>query len=407
MLTLLFLLQAAADDIVITGKRLVEAHAACVKGGCSPLRDAQATIALAESQFRDGSYLKAKGLLAAAIARNKDKETTDPKPVAALYEAYATVSLHEGDQREYRRAVARQVRTLRDNLPEGDSSVLAASTALGDMWLKLGHFHRADIAYESVEKDALASGQEVAAMLVGMKRVWLASTMDSLPTALSRLKHLEARPLAQQQGFATALRVLRLRIAARSADDQEMAQLVSQVAQRQGEDPVLIWAPRYEPDSAGAATEARALATRLGDANPLPDRSSDFAGIQWADIGFWIRPDGHTAEAEVLRASRSNPWAASVLKQIEGRRYSARPGVVDVIDQGVYKIQRFTLRSTYSVPKGSLISRRVALGGYEILDLTGGGSGAASTESCAVSACEPLRSRPVRLDTHRASSSVP
>ncbi|OWK32616.1 hypothetical protein SPMU_09530 [Sphingomonas mucosissima] len=42
MLTLLFLLQAASGDIVITGKRLVEAHAACVKGGCTPLRDAQA-----------------------------------------------------------------------------------------------------------------------------------------------------------------------------------------------------------------------------------------------------------------------------------------------------------------------------------------------------------------------------
>lgn len=371
MLTLLFLLQAASGDIVITGKRLVEAHAACVKGGCTPLRDAQATIALAESQFRDGSYLNAKGLLAAAISRNKHKAGSDPKPVAALYEAYATVSLHDGDQQQYRSAVARQVRTLRDNLPASDSSVLAATTALGDMWLKLGNYHRADIAYQNVEKDALAGGQEVAAMLVGMKRVWLASTMDSLPMALSRLRQLEGRPLAQQQGFATALRVLRLRIAARSADDKEMAQLASRVAQGQGEEPLLIWAPPYQSESVGAATEARALARRFGDADPLPSHSSDFSGIQWADIGFWIRPDGRTAEAEVLRSSRGNPWAPSVLKQIEGRRYSSHPGTGDEGDHGVYKIQRYTLRSEYLVPRGSLITRRVAVGGYEILDLTG------------------------------------
>lgn len=370
MLTLLFLLQAAAGDIVITGKRLVEAHAECVAGGCTPLRDAQASIAMAESQFRDGSYLRAKKLLAAAITRNKDKAETDPKPVAALYEAYATVSLHEGNQRDYRTAVARQVRTLRDNLPASDTSVLAATTAMGDMWLKLGNYHGADIAYQNVEKDALAGGQEVAAMLAGMKRVWLASTMESLPVALSRLKQLEARPLAQQQGFATALRVLRLRIAARSADDKEMAQLISRVAQGQGEDPVLIWAPPYEPGSVSAGTEARAVAQRLGDADPLPTHSSDFSGIQWADIDFWIRPDGRTAEAEVLRASRGNPWAPSVLKQIDGRRYSSRPATGDVTHQGVYKIQRFTLRSRYVVPIGSLITRRVAVGGFEILDLT-------------------------------------
>lgn len=124
MFTLLLMVQAATADIVIKGKRLVEAQAECAKGNCTPLRDATATIALAESQFRDGEYLKAKRLLAAAVARNKDKAGSDPRPVAALYEAYATVAIHEGDRDTYRSAVADQVRVLRDHLPADDNAVV-------------------------------------------------------------------------------------------------------------------------------------------------------------------------------------------------------------------------------------------------------------------------------------------
>jgi len=381
MLALLLILQAATGDIVVTGKRAAEAHAACVKGECTPLRDAQATIALAESRFREGAYLDAKRLLAAAVTRNRNKGGTDPKPVAALYEAYATVALHDGDTQTYRSAVARQVRTLRDNLPASDPTVVSAATALGDMWLKLGNYRQADLVYRSVEQDALATGQDQPAMLAGMKRVWLASTMQRTSAALSKLRELEARPLARQQGFGTALRVLRLRMRARDASDEEMQELAGLVGQGQGTDPILIWAPPYEQDAAAAASDARALARRFGEEDPLRIRSSDVGAIQWADIGFWIRPEGRTAEVEVLRSSPKNPWATSLLKQISGRRYSSQePSSSDQV-QGVYKIQRFTLRSEYVVPSGSLISRRVLMGGYEILDLTAGAQAADAAAS--------------------------
>lgn len=381
MLALLLILQATTGDIVVTGKRLVEAHAACTKGGCTPLRDAQATIALAESRFREGAYLDAKRLLANAVERNKDKAGTDPKPVAALYEAYATVALHDGDERTYRSAVARQVRTLRDNLPASDPSVVSSTTALGDMWMKLGNFHQADLAYRSVEQEALANGQDHAAMLAGMKRVWLASAMLRTTAALSKLRELEERPLARQQGFGTALRVLRLRMRARDSSDQEMQELAGLVAQGQGTDPILIWSPPYEPDAAASASQARALARQFGEEDPLRIRSSDVSAIQWADMGFWIRPDGRTAEIEVLRSSPGVPWAASVLKQISRRRYSSQEPSSSDQAQGVYKIQRFTLRSEYVVPSGSLISRHVSVGGYEILDLTSSAQAAGAATS--------------------------
>jgi tetratricopeptide (TPR) repeat protein len=364
------MLQAAPSDIVITGKRLVEAQQQCATGDCTPLRDAQATIALAETRFRDGAYLDAKHLLAAAISRNKGKAATDPKPVAALYEAYATVSLHEGDQQAYRSAVARQVRTLRDNLPADDSTVVAATTALGDMWLKLGEYRQAEATYRTVEEDAIAAGQERAALLAGMKRVWLAAALERPSEARRKLAELETRNLAQQPGFRTALQVLRLRIAAREADDEALTKLVGLVTRSQNDDPVLLWAPGFELDSAAAATEARAMARRFGGADPLRIRSTDLDAIQWADVGFWIRPDGRTAEAEVLRSSHGNPWTNLVIKQISGRRYAASAGASRDATDGVYKIQRFTRASTYATPTGSAIQRRIAKGGFEILDLT-------------------------------------
>lgn len=368
MSLILMLLLQASGDIVITGKRLEEAHAACVRGECTPLRDAQASIALAESRFRNGDYLKAKGLLARAVSRNKNKAATDPKPVAALYEAYATVALHEGDQDNYRRAVAHQVNTLRDHVPHDDPAVLAATTALGDMWLKVRDGLQADRTYRTAEREALEAGNEQAAMLAGMKRAWLSGAMDQPKQAYAKLDELEQRPIAKQPGFATALRVLRLRLAARDAEGAELSKLVASLGQSQGAVPVLLKAPAYELDAAAARSDADALNRRLGDFSQqgLRPRSSDLDPIQWADIGFWIRPNGSTADAEVLRSSNGNPWTALVLRQVAQRRYSTSA----VEGDGYYKVERLTRRSKYIVPTDSLIKRRTAIGGFETLDLT-------------------------------------
>jgi hypothetical protein len=374
MFALFFLLQSQSishrsTDIVITGQRLVEAQAECVRAGCTPLRDARASIAVAEVQFRDGAYLDAKKLLSAAISRNRDKAAEAPRAVAALYEAYATVALHEGDQLAYRRAVANQVETLKGNLPPGDISVVAAATALGDMWLTLGQYRKADAAYSSVEKDAVVGGQDRSAMLAGMKRTWLAAARGDRPGALKMLDALETRPIAREPGFWTALRVLRLRVAARNADDKAISSLIAELGQ--DANPVLIWAPPYK---ANAAAAANANARKFGDPDVIPAGSADLDGIQWVDIGFWIRPDGRTAEAEILRGSRSRGWVAPALTQIGGRRYAASTVSAEAVQGqagGTYRIERFTKRTQYVTPKGSLIARRVAIGGFEIVDITG------------------------------------
>ena len=367
MFALLLLLQAASPEIVVTGQRLVEEQAKCARGECTPLRDAQATIALAEQQFRSGEYVHAKGLLAAAISRNKDRGAEAPRAVAAIYEAMATVSLHEGDQDDYRRAVAGQVKTLRDNLPADDVAVQASATALGDMWIKLGRYRQAESTFRGIEEQALSEGQAYPAMMAGMKRVWLAGALGKMRDARVMLDALERRPIAREPGFRTALRVVRLRLAVRAGDDAEITRLAETIGTDQGGSPVLIWQPSY-PGS--AAIEANNNARAFGDVDVMPVNSSDLASIQWVDVGFWIRPDGHTEEAEILRGSRSPAWAPAILKQVAGRRYAARAKVGEEAASGSYRIERITPKYQYVVPKGSLIRRRVPAAGFEILDLT-------------------------------------
>jgi hypothetical protein len=366
MLTLMLLLQAPTNDIVITGERLVAVQAECAKGGCTPLRDAQSTIALAETQFRAGNYLKSKKLLADAVSRNKNNGASAPKPVAALYEAYATVALHEGDHDTYRSAIASQVRTLKANLPADDIAVISATTSLGDMWLKLRQFRRAEIAYTSAENDALKAGQPRAAMLAGLRLAWLNAASDKKSAALRKLDDLSARPLAAEPGLGTAIRVLRFRIAARDADEAQLTKLVGELNEKTRTEPVLLWGPPYELDSVANPNEDTG---RWGDRATIMRTSSEIDAVQWADVGFWIRPDGRTAEAEVLRSSPGNPWAPALLDQIGARRYSTS-AAADGTDQGSYRVERVTRRTSYQVPRGSLIARRTATGGFEVLDLT-------------------------------------
>jgi hypothetical protein len=371
MFALLMLLQSPSADIVVTGKHLSDEYAHCQQALCAPVRDAQVSIAFAERQFREGRYLDAKRTLSAAVARNRDKGSIAPKPLAALYEAYATVSLHEGDQHSYRRAVAGRVRTLRDNLPGNDPLVVIASPALGDMWIKLGNYRQADLAYQAAERIAAAAGEGKAAMLAALKRAALASAMGQPKAAVRMLDALAAQPVAQDPVMAAVLRVVRFRTMARDADDATMTTLIRQFRPTQAATPSLLWEPSYPVDATAAAnTDAR----RFGYSDIIPTQSSEIAGIQWIDAGFWIRPNGHVDEVELLRGSPSRNWAGGVLRQIAGRRYAPSSEMADGLTAsmgGVYRVERITRRTRYATPTGSLIERRTGAEGFETLDLTG------------------------------------
>ena len=376
LLLVLALQSAAADPGIVVTNKLDPAYAECVAGGCAPLRDAQVSIAWAEQRFRQGAYLEAKRGLQAAVARNKGKAASDPKPVAALYEATATVAIHEGDRALYRESVGDRVRTLRDNLPAGDPAVNAAKLALGDMWVKLGDTLAADGAFRQTQREAEAQGDHATAISAAIRRAWLATNANDKSRADAILDEAAASTGAQEASVQRAIGVARLRLAARRGDNAVVERLVGEIAGGQGAEPALYQSAAY-PQSASAV--AADVNRRLGGlVEPVRVESSEVKGIKWADIGFWIRPDGRTEDIEVLRGSRAIAWANEMVGQIGSRRYAGVPA--DAAGQGVYRIERYTLRASYRTPIGSLIARRAGPERLEMAVLSSPGVRVIGTE---------------------------
>jgi hypothetical protein len=99
----------------------------------------------------------------------------------------------------------------------------------------------------------------------------------------------------------------------------------------------------------------------------LQPRSGEARPYSWADIGFWVRPDGSVAEAEVLRGSRNRGWTRDVVKAVQGRRYA--PFAAEAASEGRCKIERVTLTYEHQTPPGSLIRRRSGLPSYHFEEL--------------------------------------
>lgn len=367
-LFLLAAVQTASTDIVVSGQRLDEAFAQCEARRCTPLRDAQVSVAKDEQLIRDGRYLKAKRRLADAVALNRRHAASFPKPVAALYEAYATECWQEGDQNTYRQAVGGQVRTLREHLPPTDPAVVDSGIALGDMWMKLGEFQMAGTSYDTAERHARELKQERTAVSADIRRTWLAVAQRRPEQARAIMARIEQSPLATDQQVRSILPVIRMRVAVAEKDEAAIDRLVTRLAgQDVGGAPRLIWSP---PSRMTAAQSASKTAQRWGERDRMLPQSSAVRGIRWSDVGFWVCPDGRTEQVEVLRGTRGTGWTRPVLTQIEERRYGALTGAST--DTGVYRIERYTMRGTYQIPIGSLIRRRSGVPSIEMLDLTEG-----------------------------------
>lgn len=357
--------QSAGPEVVVTGERLKRIHDQCKAGGCAPLRDARASIAWAEAQFRDGRYVEAKRTLAASVGRNKRHAATDPKPVAAIYEAYATVAWQEGDQDVFRDAVAGRVRTLRANLPADDVHVRAAALAYGDMWLRLGRTSDADRAYREAGRAADRAGHYDVALRALLARARLRRLVGDKAGAAALLTEAEKVSGVNPSLARGAIAATRVRLAMQGEDGPEVEEALRAMRTTGLPRPVLLWSPPLpsvaDPDAAGVDPTGVPV-------NLRPNSSTaEISAIRWADLGFWIRPDGRVAEVELLRGSRGTAWAAPYRAWVAGRRYS----LFDAGEgEGVYRIERFTLRGHYGVPTDSLIRRRAGEPKLEILDLT-------------------------------------
>ncbi|HEX8388163.1 MAG TPA: hypothetical protein VF636_04015 [Sphingomonas sp.] len=124
--------------------------------------------------------------------------------------------------------------------------------------------------------------------------------------ALALLASAGSLPGGDGAAARGAIQAMRLRFATEDGDDAAIARAADELRAGGLTRPVLLWAPPYPETATQIREGARDLALGLGGSDAVGDRHStaaDVTGIEWADIGFWIRPDGRTADIEVVRSS--------------------------------------------------------------------------------------------------------
>jgi hypothetical protein len=99
--------------------------------------------------------------------------------------------------------------------------------------------------------------------------------------------------------------------------------------------------------------------TRLAATQNFDDR--------WVDVGFWVKPDGHVGEIDILRSKGPTYWTKPLLTAIGGRRYAPLAGGNP---DGIYRVERYSFTSLWEDRTGSHLRQRGANARIEVLDLT-------------------------------------
>ncbi|KQT31906.1 hypothetical protein ASG29_08465 [Sphingomonas sp. Leaf412] len=346
---------AVADDIVVTGRRAERELAACLARRCPPAEDIEATLEASVAQFADGRYVDARRTLQRAIRRNRDQAATLPGPVSSLHATLATVAEHEGDRDLWLRSARDNVLVLRRHLGEGHDATLTQELAFGDNLIGLGSPTSASDIYRKVQRIATERGETVLAASAAFRRAWLAALSGREKEARRGADESVALAGSQKQAMSELRDILLTRMAVRRGDADAVDLLAARLRRSAKDTPQLISAPPVQninPVNTGVQKD------------PWNNPNAGFA-----DVGFWIRPDGRTTGVEVLRNAGLGQWAPGIVGQVTQRRYV--PLDVPAGAPGLYRIDRFTVRATMGVPTGSRIRQRIGDLSVHVVDLTG------------------------------------
>lgn len=363
--------ETAKTEVVVTARPLSRALSDCLARGCTPAEEVTAAMEAAADRFVAGRYDEAKQILRRTISRNKRHSAEMPGLMSDLYATYADVAQHFGDETGARRATIASVNVLKEELGESHPAVSQVSGRIGDMWVKLGDANAADRAYQEAAKTALRRGDDSRADMLTFRRAWIALSADNLGLARKLIGQIE-RERGGDADFAPYLQLLRARLALAGGDEGAIDAMVAAMSGAQSAEPVLVYSPPY-PNFDAALRPGRAESQTVEFDRPSVGGATQIEhsiglDVRWVDIGYWINPDGRTSGVTMLRPAKGSDWAGPIAAQIAARRYAAfPPGTRDV---GIYRVERFTVRSMLDAVTGSRMLRRTGQPALQMVDLT-------------------------------------
>ena len=362
------------SEIIVTARPLAETEKAladCTARHCPSAEDIKASLRHAENQFLHGDYWAALGTLRQSGGRNRRYREQAGPEFADLMRATALVSRHVGLDDIYRTSTLSAQEVLADTRPPNDPAMLTAELETGDMYGHLSRAAEAENSYRSVLGTATKAGLPDVAASARLRIVNLYIAKAARPAvqglylrkAHAILDEMAADPDPRAQRFLLAGKLMVARIAANRGDERELdAALAYYRAHATSLNPVLISAKLVDLRESGLGDGGLVNA-----ANRYPAQLMDG---QWLDVSFWVKPDGHVDDVDILRKSKrlTGPWSAEVLKSVRGRRYAPLP--LPPLDPGVLRIERYTYTAPFERTTGSKIMKRSPHGRIEIVDLS-------------------------------------
>ena len=341
------------EEIVVVGHRATDALAACLSRQCPPSEDVEASLQASVEMFSGGQYAKARHTLLRSIARNRRHAAQLPGPVSSLYATLATVAEHEGYQREWVSASRSNVQVLRKYMGEDNPSTLVEEMGFARDLVENGNVSTASGILTKVQRLALNTGKKDLAAGATFRRAWLEMGSGNEKRAIQLMDEAVAIAGPANRAMADLRAIFLARIALRKGDAGAIDALAARLRQSAVARPMLLSSRPVEDVNAPDGMISNGAAN--GD-------------IALADVGYWIRPDGRTADAEILTPSGLGRWERAVLQQVRERRYI--PLDVPSVHPGIYRIDRFTIRSTFNFVTGTRIAQRSGPATTHIVDLT-------------------------------------
>jgi len=406
VLTLLFALQVAAQNMPVQGKvdpiivvaTIDDAKArldTCLARGCRPDEDIAATLALVETQLFGGKYREARTTLLASLGRNEDFAKAYPVPVSELYRANGKVAAHLGFDKDYFRSTFGIYHTLKNGLPSDDHRKYTAMMEVAEMMYRTRGHTRARYYYDRLAEEARRDGRDDIAAIAQLR-----SAIRHLPQG-SEMQMNEIRKIAGLQGERMRAPVLEAKLAlakiAYQRGDEAGAQAIQDdLAKLNIKRPMLIYQPSYamvqrELDSGSEFNFPMEGPPAIGGevtAEPQQSRSAEgrasvtnsitamqWSSIKriagnfddmWADVNFRITPDGRVSDLKITRSKGDLFWTKPLLASLSMRRYTA--GKLN--DPASVRSERYTYTSGYEGQTGTRAQQRSPKARVEYMDLT-------------------------------------
>lgn len=363
---------AEKAEIVVTARSIkdtADALADCLARKCPPDQDVAASLAHAENLFVEGDYDDARTTLLRSVSRNRKHGKAFPVPVSDLFRANSRIAAHMGEGNSYRLSVLDMRDTLRSGLGANDPRTLVAQVEVGDSRAKLGFPDEAERIYRDVERQAIALNQPRVAMYARVRVAILKYAMaeDNKSVADRKagralLEDIIANPLLGGGEFALTARVILARADRAEGRSDTTAAIVREFAASGGATrPLLLFSEPIKITETD--TQAEGFTTQRVTISDVGDR--------WADVGFWVNPDGKVGDIEVLRGKGDRNWLKPVVAHLNSRVYAPlKQGGNDGIP-GFYQIERYTFTANWmSDTTGTRMRRRDAKPTIEKLDIT-------------------------------------